>query len=69
MKNLRGILTALALLFSNLTIAQNNYSFFKTIPVIDHSTPAWAQKMYSDNSNIKEVDWEYYHYSILKGKW
>ncbi len=62
MKNLQLIQIALILLFSNLATAQNDNSFFKTIPTLDASTPEWAKKMYSDNPNVKEIDWAYYQF-------
>ena len=47
---------------SHFCIAQNSEYFFKTIPTITSSTPDWAQKMYADHPNVREVDWEYYQF-------
>ena len=41
---------------------QNSPDFFKTIPVIDDSTPEWARLMYSDNPNVAEVEDMYRSY-------
>ncbi len=62
MNNSKIFLIGALLFFLNISIAQNSISFFKTIPTIDHSTPEWAVKMYADNPNIREVDWEYYQF-------
>ena len=62
MNFIKVISAAFLLFFSTQFFAQNAQHFFKTIPTIDQSTPDWAKKMYSDNPNVREVDWEYYQF-------
>ncbi|MEN7547621.1 LamG-like jellyroll fold domain-containing protein [Rapidithrix thailandica] len=56
-------LSLLSLLLLTKAHAQNDPSFFKTIPPIETTTPEWAKTMYGDNPNVFEVDhlfWKYY---------
>ena len=52
----RFSLFAFLLVYVSILAAQNSPDFFKTIPVIDESTPDWARLMYSDNPNVAEVE-------------
>ena len=60
MKNL--LLLSIFIFQSALLFSQNKDRFFKTIPVINEDTPAWAQKMYGEDPNVREVDFEYYQF-------
>ncbi|MBI9035713.1 MAG: T9SS type A sorting domain-containing protein [Bacteroidales bacterium] len=48
--------------FSFRVYSQNRETYFKTIPQIDINTPEWARLMYSENPNVKEVDFRYHQY-------
>lgn len=48
-------------IFGNLS-SQNRPEFFKTIPLIDESTPDWAKLMYDENPNVAEVERLYKQY-------
>ncbi len=46
----------------NICLAQNQESYFKTIPVDLSDAPDWAKLMYSDDPNIREVAFKYDQY-------
>ena len=50
------LIAFLFFLIITVSFGQNSPDFFKTIPVIDDSTPEWAMLMYSDNPNVAEVE-------------
>lgn len=57
MSYFRCTIFALLIMMSSVAIfGQNSPDFFKTIPVIDDSTPEWAKLMYSENPNVPEVE-------------
>ncbi len=47
--------------------AQNSDDFFKSIPIIDQSTPEWAKLMYSSNPNVAKVE-DFYRAFYEKNK-
>jgi len=53
---------SVCLVFSALAYGQNRSTFFKTVPVLDESTPEWARMMYSQDPNVAEVDFLYEQY-------
>ncbi len=61
---MRFILTILAvgILISSHVSGQNRDTYFKTIPPITKDTPEWACHMYSENPNVKQVDFLYHQY-------
>jgi photosystem II stability/assembly factor-like uncharacterized protein len=61
MKNLLFSLSLL-LVFSLTCQAQNRETFFKTFPLINEQTPEWAKLMYSENPNVRQVEFEFERY-------
>lgn len=59
MNKITTILCIVAFVFSFQLNAQNSESFFKTMPAINKTTPEWAIEMYSDNPNVRKVDFDY----------
>ncbi len=60
MAKITSIFWILILVLTFQSKAQNSESFFKTIPIIDETTPDWAVEMYSENPNVNKVDFDYY---------
>ncbi|MEE9373143.1 MAG: hypothetical protein V3V00_08830, partial [Saprospiraceae bacterium] len=48
--------------FSLAGWSQDHFNFFKTIPPIDETVPAWAKMMYTNSPNVYEVDALYQTY-------
>ncbi len=58
--SLKNTLLLLALVcYSIFGYSQNKDYYFKTIPSITSETPNWAIKMYSEDPNVREVEFEY----------
>ncbi len=53
------ITSVLLIALTTFSFAQNKDEYFKTIPVLNSTTPTWARLMYSSNPNVIEVEKQY----------